>query len=554
MERAKTRRRLSRTGKWLLAAGIIIAVFIGCWFAVQAWLGHEITKLLETEPINLDGSAYAAKVRKVRVNLARRSVSLTDLTVSTPHSRKNGPVPVLDASIKKIHASGIHYRRENSDSAKTLRLRSLDIESPSVTYEGIPYAAPDSSAGAASFERKLQKINIGEVSIQDGNIILGVWSGQEKSSLAGRSIDLVLENIVLEPKEERSGNAVADTAAMSGRYATGLAQLPRISLAVDSIAYTFKNGAMKFEAASLAYNSAERRLSAARLALLPQYSKYQYSLRVADHSDWTEMIVTDLDCRGIDLSVLTDEKSFRADSISVGGATIDGYKDRNQPQCICVKPTIYESVQRIPLGVSIPVIEARDINIRYEEVSKGASVPAVITFTDMDARIEGLTNRPEAAAQQYTIDARGYLLGSALINVGLSLPADSLDNRFSLRAAVGPMSATIATPVTEPLANIRIVSGNIESVSLELSGNSYRAQSVIDMRYTDLRIAIMRKNNPDRERELLTVIANDLVLRRNNPERGDLRIGHGSYERDPYKSFWNYLWKTSFAGVTDVVM
>ena len=35
---------------------------------------------------------------------------------------------------------------------------------------------------------------------------------------------------------------------------------------------------------------------------------------------------------------------------------------------------------------------------------------------------------------------------------------------------------------------------------------------------------------------------------------GKLRIGHGFYERDPQKSFWNYLWKTSFAGVTDIVM
>ena len=41
---------------------------------------------------------------------------------------------------------------------------------------------------------------------------------------------------------------------------------------------------------------------------------------------------------------------------------------------------------------------------------------------------------------------------------------------------------------------------------------------------------------------------------RDNPEGGKLRIGHGFYERDPQKSFWNYLWKTSFAGVTDIVM
>ena len=79
-------------------------------------------------------------------------------------------------------------------------------------------------------------------------------------------------------------------------------------------------------------------------------------------------------------------------------------------------------------------------------------------------------------------------------------------------------------------------------------------KTFVDMRYNNLQIAILHKKDPERERELLTTIANGMVLHRDNPEGGKLRIGHGFYERDPQKSFWNYLWKTSFAGVTDIVM
>ena len=215
---------------------------------------------------------------------------------------------------------------------------------------------------------------------------------------------------------------------------------------------------------------------------------------------------------------------------------------------------LYTSVQRIPVGIDFPVIDARGINIRYEEVSKGATVPGVVTFTDMDARITGLTNRPQKPTQQYRIYAEGYMFGGALVKTTLSLPADSSNDRFSLKAEVGPMSATIASPVTEPIANVRIVSGDLHSVSVELSGSSVKAQSVVDMRYNNLQIAILHKKDPERERELLTTIANGMVLHRDNPEGGKLRIGHGFYERDPQKSFWNYLWKTSFAGVTDIVM
>lgn len=554
MKRAKSHRRLSRTVRWLLAAGITIVVFTGLWFGAQAWLGHEITNLLENEPINLDGGSYAAKVRRVRVSLARRSVTLTDVTINTPRSKKNGPVPVLDASIKRIDASGIRYRKERGDTSKTLSFRSLTIDSPAITYDGIPSPVQDSASSAPQSGREPRKIHIGELSLQNGNLSIGIWEGQEKNHFSGRSIDLRLEEIASETPQKTDTAQLSDHPGATLNRVLRFAKAPRIRLTADSLAYTFKNGAMKFEADSLAYDSADSILSAARVAILPQYSKYQYSLRVSDHSDWTELIVSDVDCRGINLKALLDERSFRADSLSVGAVTIDSFKDRNQPQSHRVKPTMYESVERFPIGVAIGIIDTRDINIRYEEISKGASVPGVVTFTDMNARIEGLTNRPDNPSQHYSIRARGYLLGSAAVNVELSLPADSLDNRFSLRADVGPMSATIATPVTEPIANVRIVSGEVQSVSVEISGNSYRAQSVVDMRYTDLRIAIMRKNNPNREREFLTVIANDMVLRRNNPQRGDLRIGHGTYERDPYKSFWNYLWKTSFAGVADVIM
>ena len=98
---------------------------------------------------------------------------------------------------------------------------------------------------------------------------------------------------------------------------------------------------------------------------------------------------------------------LHADSVSVGSVEIDSYKDRNQLQSPAFRQMLYTSVQRIPVGIDFPVIDARGINIRYEEVSKGATVPGVVTFTDMDARITGLTNRPQKPTQQYRITPKG---------------------------------------------------------------------------------------------------------------------------------------------------
>lgn len=541
MNRDKNK-RLSRTGRILLIGGIAVAVLLGAWFGIQAWLGREVTKLLENKPLNLDGSAYVTDVGRVRVDLARRSVTLHGVSVKTQknsRARKQGPVPVLEARAGKVSASGIHYRKGRDTVPAALRIRSLEITAPEVVFEGIPCPEEDTCRTAAAGKRdKPLEIDIEHFGISGAAIRAGIWEGSEKNSFTAEGLDLTLLNLSFgsgTPKEETLRQAV-------------------VSLSVRNIAYLFKNGALKMEADTLSLDSEKGTLSAGRLALLPQYDKYQYAVRVGDHTDWVMLDVREIAWSGVSLPYLSGHDMLHADSVSVGSVEIDSYKDRNQLQSPAFRQMLYTSVQRIPVGIDFPVIDARGINIRYEEVSKGATVPGVVTFTDMDARITGLTNRPQEPAQQYRIYAEGYMFGGALVKTTLSLPADSSNDRFSLKAEVGPMSATIASPVTEPIANVRIVSGDLHSVNVELSGSSVKAQSVVDMRYNNLQIAILHKKDPERERELLTTIANGMVLHRNNPEGDKLRIGHGLYERDTQKSFWNYLWKTSFAGVTDIVM
>src|SRR5699024_9464377 len=123
--------RLSRKARILLTAGIVAAVLLGAWFGVQAWRGYKVTELLESAPLNLDGSAYVADVRKTRVDMARRSVTLYGVSIRTQkhsHNRRNGPVPVLEASAARISASGVHFRRERDILPAGLRIRNIEVE------------------------------------------------------------------------------------------------------------------------------------------------------------------------------------------------------------------------------------------------------------------------------------------------------------------------------------------------------------------------------------------------------------------------------------------
>lgn len=559
----KDKKNRSVVARILFVVVAVLFVLLFAGFIVQAWIGQRVTDLLEKEPVNIGEGYFIADAGRVRVDLTRMCVTLTDVTIRlhTPNGGKQTPTPSLRAGAAKISASGIRYRRGGKRSVGSLRIRELSVESPFVTFLGVPERSDSMRNKKASTSTSQLAVNIGQLKLTDGKVSIGVWEKLEKMSYSAEGVDLVIEDIRLGQQAgiTRKVRTHKDEGTVTVRTTTDSTQIKTlpfagITLHVAGLDYTFKNGALKFEVDSLALDSQKGLFSASRIALLPQYDKTQYNMRVGDHSDWIYIDLHDINGSGVRLPFMLGEGMLRADALSVAMAEIESYKDRNQTQSAKVKPTIYQSIQRIPLGIDISSILLEKVDINYQEVAKGRTVPGLVTFTDMKAIITGLTNRPADPLQQYEINAEGLLFGSGLLKATLSLPADSLHNRFSLRATLGAMPIMSANQVTEALADIRVTSGNIHSVSVEITGNTYQAKSVIDMRYDDIRVAIMKKNGDGQERVLLTTLANDMVLKKSNPQGGKLRVGDGEFERDPQKSFWNYLWKTSFAGLKKIFL
>lgn len=53
---------------------------------------------------------------------------------------------------------------------------------------------------------------------------------------------------------------------------------------------------------------------------------------------------------------------------------------------------------------------------------------------------------------------------------------------------------------------------------------------------------------------MLSAIVDDLLIRTGNPEDGVTRTGEGATERDPYRSQFNYLWKSLMPGIKQTVV
>ena len=76
------------------------------------------------------------------------------------------------------------------------------------------------------------------------------------------------------------------------------------------------------------------------------------------------------------------------------------------------------------------------------------------------------------------------------------------------------------------------------------------------MLYDGLDVEMVRRQ-PDgrlKERRLMTFVVDKMLIRPSNPDGRGTRTADGSAERDPYRSQFNYWWKSLLPGIKNTVL
>ena len=103
-----------------------------------------------------------------------------------------------------------------------------------------------------------------------------------------------------------------------------------------------------------------------------------------------------------------------------------------------------------------------------------------------------------------------------------------------------------------PLISVKIKSGYADTVSMDASANEYLAFGQMNMRYKNLKIAILNKGNENTKgfkTWLINFAANTLLVKNKNTGRKGIVY----FERNRDRSFFNYLVKMFFRGMANSV-
>lgn len=145
-------------------------------------------------------------------------------------------------------------------------------------------------------------------------------------------------------------------------------------------------------------------------------------------------------------------------------------------------------------------------------------------------------------------------MGQGQINADFYFPVNPENTRFEVKGALGNFNMPVINTMVEPLAKIDIKTGVIRSMSFDIVGWTNQSQVTMELIYDDLDVMIYKERHHElKPRRFLSFLANEIIIKDSNPDRHGTRIAEGTAERDPYKSQFNYLWKSLLPGIKATV-
>lgn len=531
---------------------LIIVLGIAVVIAAAGIVGQYILSRRIAGLIESGSATYTVNVKWVKVRLAEKRIVLNGVSLRNRNkSSKRGPTGSVNLKVDRVELkfSGLSMVGKRVD----LHIKEMLVDSPSLDMRGLPKGFSDTVASDKKASRHGERWTLGGIRI-DNLLVRNGNANYTRWNEAGEIVGYGVVNANVELSEFRLDEDELSSPLASRR---GVFFGSSLKLSADRFTNSTKDGANLMEIDSLVVDSDKRSFSASLFAVTPQLPKDRYADKVKGHPDWTKFDAHDIECFGIDYEKLFTENLLQADSVVINGGGIYSLKDKNITQPKRVKNLLYQPLQRLPVKVDIPVVAINGFMVQYEEIPLGKTRPGVVSFAEVNGHLLELTNIASRKDQYFRLKARAMFMESGVCDVEFIMPVDSLNDRFELIATLHRMDMSSLNEVFEPLENMRITSGVINRMDAHIVGSSLSSHTTMTLLYDDLSVVILRKHPERGELGLVSALVNDFLIHTSNPEHNrkhKVRSVEGDAERDPYRSHFNFLWRSLFSGLKETLL
>lgn len=301
----------------------------------------------------------------------------------------------------------------------------------------------------------------------------------------------------------------------------------------------------------LLYRQARQSLTLDSFYYSPALSRDSFIAQAPGQTDYMQLQTQNIDIDGIDFTALQKDSAFKAHTIAINNPTLNIYRDKRKPIISGnIKPLPTVILQQLTTDLSIDTISLNNAHIAYTEKNSKSGQEGLLTITRVKAQMFPVQSRGKE--DSLTVRAEGFLMDTVWLSLRLKEAyADTLGT-FTMQMRGRPADLTLLNPALMPMVSVKILSGQLDTVTMRAIAHDYFALGEMKLYYRNLKVKFLNKGSETKKGLLssfITLAANKFILKKNNTNR----TGIVYFLRNRDRSFFNFLIKTTLSGLASSV-
>lgn len=486
----------------------------------------------------------------IRVNLAKNT-----------SSQKKWP----EAKIGKlsIHEPSLQFTRTNENGVSKLKwkgngnvfeLTDLIIgnnPSPLVSAEKLDLALHNfkyTNTKGRTFDAGEGKLTVQLNKLEIHSNEAGAWDWK------GIISSLDAKKFVIDSLGKKNGKLTLESAKLNNLSVSSATLLnPRelirqnTTFRIQSVTGSYYDAADRFQWYNTAYDKNTRIFTTDSFCYRPVNDREAFIAKAQYQTDYILAKTGAITVGPLNIDTYIKDTVLEMGVVNITNGFMYDYRDKRQPR----EPGIIRSLpvnllKKIPVHLQIDTVKLNNAYVEYEEVNEKTNAAGKIAVTKLNGRITHLRNYNLLATDSLHIRANAFLEGKLFTKLDLKESYTDPLGGFLMTVQMGAADLTILNPILKPLASAELRSGQLDSMTMWVTGREALAFGEMKMVYRDFKINVINTNN--KKRGVISFFVNSLVKNKNTEKMGTV-----FFERLRDRSAINYLVKITLSGVSSSI-
>ncbi len=502
-----------------IAAGVLL-LFLLKVFVLEPWVKDKIHTAM-----NKSNDAYLVKIKNVHISVFRSAVELKNISLqSRPEQTAE---PGITGEIESLTLKRINL-------IKALFKKGIEIGEVTFLNSYI--------SGKISFPGDSGPTGVFPVNIRVDNLIfdqidVDIASDSTAQSFALTEGVLKIYGLKVEKLDSLSPAIIGSLEFAAGEFVT---------VSPDSM-YTIS-------ATDINYSATSSILAAGIFSVLPNYTDYEFTARHQFETDRIEALFSRVSVHGFSVVNYVISHDLISSFIEIGEMDVNVFRDKRKEFRHLNKPSLQELIYDYPGNIHIDSIAVLGGGITYREHAPEANDYGMISFNNFNALIHTISNDTIYKTKEafMEIKAKALLMDTARITLLFKGRIFDSQSTYSLQGSLSGMEVSALKPILENNAFVFVESGKIDEMNFSLTANNTKSTGSMNLLYHDLKIKVINRQTDETtglKEQLVSVIANMMVIDENPKPGKEVREGIIDFERDKEKFIFNYWVQSLLTGV-----